>query len=221
MSLVVACRPALQAERPALARLGSVCSSVEPAGDGLGVGVGEAGLVGAARVSQANRSSWAPSARELGDIIGLPVEAGGEIGERDGRGHRLAGAGPDRKGRPRPTGRAARRHRSSSRQAGAAQRLEPVRRLQHDRAVGARRGSPLPARAPRRSRATCGGYGRGGRATDRASVAGREQTGVAVALDDAFGKAADDRALRHDAAGDAFETDRRFRPPAARSGGSR
>ena len=35
----------------------------------------------------------------------------------------------------------------------------------------------------------------------------REQIGVAVALDHAFGKAGDDRALRDDAAGDALEAD--------------
>ena len=39
---------------------------------------------------------------------------------------------------------------------------------------------------------------------------GREQIGVAVALDDAVGKAGDDRALRHDAARHALEPDLRF-----------
>ena len=36
---------------------------------------------------------------------------------------------------------------------------------------------------------------------------GREQIGVAIALDDAVGKAGDDRALRHDAARHALEAD--------------
>ena len=39
---------------------------------------------------------------------------------------------------------------------------------------------------------------------------GREQIGVAVALDDAVREAGDDRALRQDAAGDALEADLRF-----------
>ena len=46
-------------------------------------------------------------------------------------------------------------------------------------------------------------------AAERAVEQGRfgEQIGVAVALDDAVGKAGDDRALRQDAAGDALEAD--------------
>ena len=81
---------------------GATRVAVELAGHGLGVGIDEAGLVGARQRQPGEQVDMRRRpATELGDIIGLPVEAGGEVGERHGRGHRprRARARTDRVGR--------------------------------------------------------------------------------------------------------------------------
>ena len=75
------------------------------------------------------------------------------------------------------------------RQAGAAQRLEPVGGLQHDRAVGAAADHRLLlAHRAGRQRGPAQMDAAAERAVEQAF--GREQIGVAVALDDPVGKAA-------------------------------
>ena len=121
-----------------------------------------------------------------------------------------AGAGPHRQGRPR---RKAGGHAVIDQalgKAGAAQRLDA-------RPASAARLPPLAAAADHRLGLGDGAGGVRG-AADRDAPAeraveqgrGRQQIGVAVALDDAVGKAGHDRALRQDAARHALEADLRF-----------
>ena len=121
----------------------------------------------------------------------------------------LAGPGSHRQGRPRRQPGGNRIVDQCLGKPGAAQRFEPLGGLQHDRAVGASSDHRLLL-AHRAGGAR--GAAKVDAAAERAIEQGgrREQIGVAVALDDAFGKAGDDRALRDDAAGHAFEADRRF-----------
>jgi hypothetical protein len=144
--------------------------------------------------------------RQGGDIIGLPVEACGEVGKGDVRACRALAARPNGQRRP---GRKPFRHLGIDDglvQPGAAKRLEPRLGLQNDRALGAGSNDRLVlpylaggARGPADVHAPAE------RAIEQS--ARREQEGVLVLFDHAGGEAGHDGAFRNDAACHAFEPD--------------
>ena len=209
-------RIAHQPQRLRVGRVGQaavIAGHVEPPGHSHQFGIGKALAVIVEQrqpAHQAHPHGVALAAfGEGGDIVRLPVEAPGEVGERDRVGPAVGIAGIDGEHRLR---RQAHRHpveRQLLGQAGAAHRLEALAGLQHQPAV-------RPGADDRAFALLLAGRGIGAgngnaiaeRAVDQRRRA--QQFGVAVLLDRPARQAADDGGDRDHPFGDAFEADRRF-----------
>ncbi len=195
-------RPAGERDRPHLGRDHRDILAVEPAGYGHRLRIGEARLVAVGQRQPGEQRHPVARRRDGRDIMGAPVEARAQIGQGDHALDRPLGAKPDRQG---GLGRERRRDGFGERgfaEAGAAQRLDALGRLQHDPVAG---GADHRFLLAHRS----GGF-RGPAQMDPPPEQrveqgpGRQELGVAILLDH-LAEALDDRALRDDPARDALE----------------